>query len=480
MDTLSFKNFRKFQNFPEIELGKITMLVGTNDSGKSTFQRGMILFARNIQMILSGQESIIHPYFHFDIEDANLCTIGQSVNIHAQEVTDSKLNFCSKIDDLFFDVEISLSDFNKNPVRYANFTKLPYSKISISCNKFKIEFNYASKQIVLSNSPLNVDDYTQESLYPSTISQYDQVPLKIKDYILRYKDGYCLVTKIPSIDMLIHYNMSDNISFLWKHLEELQAEKYQRPLKIRDRDYAHLIGVIFGNLKTHINSYISLCDISYIPAHGAIQQNLYMASDKSYVLQTIKEFYDIKSQGKLNTYKDFLKACLKIFKIHDIRCRFIYGSAYTCEICREKGKWQDLSMQGRGIIQLVILIMRFTIEVAKTSFSSIIIVEEPEQNLHPSYQSLLADLFLIAAMHKIKIVIETHSEYLIRKSQVLTANAYKSNNELNWTPKQYFKTLYFSSKGLPYDMGYLPNGKFQRKFEPGFYDIADNLIIDLI
>ncbi len=52
----------------------------------------------------------------------------------------------------------------------------------------------------------------------------------------------------------------------------------------------------------------------------------------------------------------------------------------------------------------------------------IIAIEEPEIHLHPKYQSLLAEMFWEAYQkYNIHFIIETHSEYLIRKFQVLVA-----------------------------------------------------------
>ena len=36
MKAIGFKNFRKFEDFPIMEMGDITMFVGGNNSGKST------------------------------------------------------------------------------------------------------------------------------------------------------------------------------------------------------------------------------------------------------------------------------------------------------------------------------------------------------------------------------------------------------------------------------------------------------------
>lgn len=53
---------------------------------------------------------------------------------------------------------------------------------------------------------------------------------------------------------------------------------------------------------------------------------------------------------------------------------------------------------------------------------SYIIIEEPENHLHPKYQSLLADMFVEAYRnYNIHFIIETHSEYLIRKLQYLVS-----------------------------------------------------------
>ena len=48
MKAIGFNNFRKFQNFPMMELGGVNVFVGTNNSGKSTAIKAMILLLDNI------------------------------------------------------------------------------------------------------------------------------------------------------------------------------------------------------------------------------------------------------------------------------------------------------------------------------------------------------------------------------------------------------------------------------------------------
>ena len=65
---------------------------------------------------------------------------------------------------------------------------------------------------------------------------------------------------------------------------------------------------------------------------------------------------------------------------------------------------------------------------------------------------------------------ETHSEYLIRRSQVYVAKKNLSEEELE-KPNP-FKVYFFPENGTPYDMKYTNNGHFEEAFGEGFFDEA--------
>jgi hypothetical protein len=97
-------------------------------------------------------------------------------------------------------------------------------------------------------------------------------------------------------------------------------------------------------------------------------------------------------------------------------------------------------------------------------------IEEPEQNLHPAIQSKLAELFYeVSSKYGIRFIIETHSEYLIRRSQVIVAE----NNDEKW--ENPFAVYYFQDNDIPYAMAYRKDGKFSNEFGTGFFDEASNL-----
>lgn len=99
-----------------------------------------------------------------------------------------------------------------------------------------------------------------------------------------------------------------------------------------------------------------------------------------------------------------------------------------------------------------------------------LVIEEPEIHLHPQYQSLLADMFLDAYQtYNIRFIIETHSEYLIRESQVLVSQmGFQSNKESDENSP--FRTYYIPKDGKLYSLGYRKDGRFAEKFGDGFYN----------
>lgn len=101
----------------------------------------------------------------------------------------------------------------------------------------------------------------------------------------------------------------------------------------------------------------------------------------------------------------------------------------------------------------------------------IILIEEPETNLHPYLQSKLAELFYEANREfKIQFIIETHSEYLVRKTQAIVKET--QNQEA-------FKVYYFDKDKGIYPMRYREDGKFMEEFGEGFFDEASKLAFKL-
>ena len=109
------------------------------------------------------------------------------------------------------------------------------------------------------------------------------------------------------------------------------------------------------------------------------------------------------------------------------------------------------------------------------------LIEEPEANLHPSFQSKLADLFIDAAWKfRHQFIIETHSEYMVRKFQYWVAKKKIKPSDVN--------IYYFENKNEDNAVKDLKiskiniekDGSLSEPFGEGFYDEATNLQFDLL
>jgi AAA15 family ATPase/GTPase len=104
------------------------------------------------------------------------------------------------------------------------------------------------------------------------------------------------------------------------------------------------------------------------------------------------------------------------------------------------------------------------------------IIEEPESNLHPNNQTKIADL-LIDASWKFghQFLIETHSEYLVRKLQFYVACGKIKSEDVQ---------IYYFDKskdsGLAIEsINIMSDGSLSRPFGSGFFDESDRISLEL-
>ena len=109
------------------------------------------------------------------------------------------------------------------------------------------------------------------------------------------------------------------------------------------------------------------------------------------------------------------------------------------------------------------------------------IIEEPEANLHPLLQSKLADFFILTLKYfpHIRLVVETHSEYLIRRLQILAAQKAIENNKIiihYFNSDENVSSYEPKVKKIEIDS----SGQLTDTFGPGFFDEATNLKYELM
>lgn len=173
--------------------------------------------------------------------------------------------------------------------------------------------------------------------------------------------------------------------------------------------------------------------------------------------------------------KEFVKKWIQEFEIgHDIQINSVKGIASDVIISDKKGHALDLADLGYGISQLLPILLKIALNDHRS-----LLIEEPETNLHPRLQSKLADLIIDASLrYQTDFLIETHSEYLIRKLQYWTAKRkitpYQSKIYYLYNPERVPE-----GKSQVALLNILKDGELDNEFGEGFFDEADNIAIEL-
>ncbi|WP_246545471.1 AAA family ATPase [Pelotalea chapellei] len=95
------------------------------------------------------------------------------------------------------------------------------------------------------------------------------------------------------------------------------------------------------------------------------------------------------------------------------------GSSTRCELMiKRDGETSNIKDVGVGVSQVLPVI----VAALHAEPGHIVIIEEPESHLHPLAESLLAELFATVSKERgVQFIIETHSEHLFRRMQTLIA-----------------------------------------------------------
>ena len=575
MNTIGFSNFRRFATFPEMDLGDITLLVGGNNSGKSTLVKALLLCVDNLKLMSSYTKTNIFefgaPKFRFDANewhDVKIKTFSRAIHNKPVPVIDlgsdeektelpSEMRFVFSIGSFrfVFDVYgerdgdevtgevsyISIED-RGNMVKYDISFKshnMCYSVLGSTSERETLikrlyrDYKSAKEELEkLSDEGSDIAAISSQSEKVASLEKrieefvnpddnelpedfdYEQT---LRQQFRKFHAHEYTTTSWENLPLEFYYSqlkgnllvdlIGNFIQFAKnpgaaapKDIEDpneygVAMQEYMRIQAAREdlKQEEDKIRKSQEDLKALLDSF----RIEYITAHAANQNTIYNTADRNdYIAQTVHGFVRAKIGRGQKEYV-FVTDWMRKFGVgHDFDVISIDGEAYRVKIKDKDDSTVNLADKGMGSIQLMILLLRLATILREYEPQNIvaleesdqlryptIIIEEPEQNLHPKVQSQLADLFLyLNKEYHCKFVVETHSEYLIRKTQVLVS---KENFEDNFSMKENnpFMVYYFNGedeKKPYYPMEYRTDGNFSNEFGTGFFDAATKLLYDIL
>lgn len=588
-------NFRVFKEFTEFEIRPLTLLVGPNNAGKSSFTKLLLLLKNGVSKL--NFEEGLHNLESFD-KVLNWETDNKFLKIRY----DNQLNF---LGDNFF-VDILYTPFgNNNEILGINIANKDESLLLYTltsdqvnnstsyCLNFKIDLMmnliYNNEKTNFSNVndnrilsyPEDDGGFSESSIYEGDLSieNYEEIFTSImgygfedngldsnsgigkivlkheirkldRDYLLYdifidgkkatqyYKDEIIKVQKLQfsqvnfnANDILINQfeycllNANNQVkleikSYFSKSLAATDIEIRETRLgrlffteklfesandnaffEDKKPNYQKTFFQQFANFLKGLNEDFST--IEYISANRGSQKRILNNSSENDIDKIVLDFFNKSDKNRI--YLENIFAILEIpGKLTVERFENVISIVYLT-INDKKVALSDL---GFGYSQLIPIILKITTLTATndkvewksekewaekrkydeslfdffgTERNKTLIIEEPEANLHPSLQSKLADMLVATIEYYpyINFIIETHSEYLIRKLQFLTASKKVGTDK---SIIYYFNADKYVTANEPKvkPIEIRKNGNLSDTFGPGFYDEISRLQFDLM
>lgn len=538
MYQVGFKNFRRFADFPMMELGDITMLVGSNNAGKSTVVKALLLFLDNLRaMKMNNPDAGMFstaPEFRFDeneFHDLSIGTFGRALYNKAKKdeieltvrmndvlklYTEDRGSYSKKVD---FSITMTLHGTKDSEGEYS-FSTADVVKVLIRdhVRDANVEIDFLASRFNLDFSSgveaedAKIEDRRKRLAELQTLQKKETDPRKAAsrndeiDKLVSYINAFDSRPKATRGRTKVSTQLDSfiggtNANILVNYIEGI-SRYTKTPTYITDEDRKNpekeaafqeelsnkqaLMGKMefFSEMAEDLSFLIDSISVEYIFAHTVSQNIFYDTDNKNdYMAQTIHRF--ARAKVSPGTPEDqFIKEWMDKFEIGvDYTITSYGGEAYRLVVTDKTGKKLDLADKGMGSNQIMILLLALATSIRKyrnRTVKPFIVIEEPEQNLHPALQSRLDELFAhVNKKFGFRFIVETHSEYMIRKAQVLTAKE-KYKDEKDVEENSPYAIYYFPVDKPRYRMKMDANGKFVNSFGNGFFDEAAKLHMEIL
>lgn len=532
MAQIRLKNFRKYESLDSLNLNAINIFVGKNNAGKSTVVKAIMLALDNIRSLRwkdvtsqEGKQSILiapKPVFRFDANGFHNLHIGTFERAKCNWLDDQRITIALEYNCIEFEITVA-GTMGDGQV------SLPIEKLKLSIPfHSSYEFNFSKNSMTFSLDKELADETSndkedairladdeiaitekaiEEAAAKGEALTVAEIQQNLQKLIARKKALSAELKQQGKKSTIEHATF--NLSYFHQSLGENILVQYIKtfnmiastPVNIKKNEKGYNDEVskiqylgenrkVISEAAERLEKVLNNVYVDYIPAHAATQKLILNVDDKQDINSRIVHEYFQENIQPGELADRFIKKWLKEFEIGvAVNIVPLDGEGYYVKVETDEDE-VHLADMGMGSIQLIILLLRLA-TIGHRSQSTLqpwwIFIEEPEQNLHPLLQSKLADLFedfsqTFCDPYQHTLFVETHSEYLIRRTQLMAAELVEQYGEKMMDEVIPFRVFYFPSERgkQPYDMQYLPNGMFANKFDSGFFDEAGRMHMEIL
>ena len=359
---LRLTNFKAWKDTDDLALKPVTMLLGTNSSGKSTLIQSLLLLKQTVQ----SPDRTIHLNLGGD-EVNDLFNFGGFDDVVNQDA-ESPRQFS-----IAFDFDRDTSDRVSNGGFDCSYGQTSSGSVAIQSLTLKSpDRQFRAIRRDKGAFSIVVDDEALPRIKGRDYAPERSVALPAEAIALLEKDG-------PIVE-----DLSLSIR------RELEGIRYLGPLRRKpERDYAwnkSKPGDVGSDGRGAVDALLASALLK------GEEQNVVIAGVSHWLNRMkIADRLEVRQQGRSNRYE-----------------LLIHRDGTACNL-------RDV---GIGVSQVLpVLVVAYFAPQGST-----IILEEPEIHLHPLAQSVLAELFVeVSNARNVQFIVETHSEHIFRRMQTLIA-----------------------------------------------------------
>lgn len=519
MESFKLFNIKSFSKTSEIELKKINVFVGRNSSGKSSLIRFPVVLSQTFQediytpILLFGK---LIDYGNFDdvIYNHKGDNFGFGFKYSTSKLRDQFMRRSMYFRDEFrysfrmlhrnFDnvqIEVKVKKHNKRII-VDNFKLFMDEKelLEISRepkkNRYELKVNYLLRieeaELFLIDNPRTLNaSITFNKFMPEIDLRRKSIDQVFTNFLAFEK-----ISDSEIIELLQNYMLHNKINEV---LEEFRnkgksGDEINKALQLIDLlQSIHFYSAILNSINNELNNFAQ--EVTYIGPFRKDPERIYRDSENSFNdvgkngehTSVLLRQAEQKKNPLLPKVSDWFKSSMGYsIDIDEIENSNLYKVVVSSIDGKNKDNLIDV---GYGIAQVLPIVTQAFLDynvneelrrtVYKFSKKSLLIIEQPELHLHPAAQASLANLFAekVVSEPSSKIIIETHSEHLIRRLQVLIADP-----DVEIGPNDI--AIYYVDKGLEGSyvkkMDINEKGQFISEWPSGFFDKSYELSKELL